>query len=312
MSELNVWPPFNLRDLVNTREGEYLMQYHVTHEGKTHIGVCIAQDNSIGPLLMVGETAQRIIWQRMATGDADQIIRHYMGLTPTNSHDPTSSPLAPHYRLDGQIIRAQRVHDNQPILPMSQPQHINPTVRKDTTMPANTNISPQQERWPRVKFPNAFVRPFTHTAKDGKQWDMFAITIPKNTIVNGIDLGGWRFDTFQNRYSQADKANGRDVTISFRPDQPVNLYKGAGEARQTMRIDNAWDICKAVKASNDAYHAARQHNQNEQPPEQSNTTEPQLGADAGVDIMNGDIGFMVDPADPLAMSSETDTTSMVR
>ncbi|MDE5640859.1 MAG: hypothetical protein K2I40_03945, partial [Bifidobacterium castoris] len=94
----------------------------------------------------------------------------------------------------------------------------------------------------------AAVHPYTHTGRDGRRWDMMGVTIPEGVRLQDVDLGGWRLSAFADRRSSADKANGGPVTISFRPDRPVDLYRGRGPGRETMRIDDPWDLCCAVKA----------------------------------------------------------------
>lgn len=115
----------------------------------------------------------------------------------------------------------------------------------------------RKERWPRVNFPNGFVHPFQRTGRDGRVWEMMRVSIPDGVTLNGIDLGGWQVDRFMDRYAKDDKLNGRPVTVSFRPGSPVELWRGAGQNRQTMSVENPWELCKAVKAQREAYAAAK-------------------------------------------------------
>ncbi|OZG62477.1 MULTISPECIES: hypothetical protein [Bifidobacterium] len=138
----------------------------------------------------------------------------------------------------------------------------------------DTSKKPKREIWPRVNFPNSFVHPFTRTARDGREWEMMRVSIPKGTFVNGIDMGGWQIDRFMGRSSKEDKLNGRPVTVSFKPGEAVTLWRGAGEQRETLTIDDPWTLCRAVKAQRDEYIAhAKQNNQQKTEPTPETTHE---------------------------------------
>lgn len=137
-----------------------------------------------------------------------------------------------------------------------------------------TQPEPAKERWPRVNFPNGFVHPFQRTGRDGRVWEMMRVSIPSGVTLNGVDLNGWQMDRFMDRYAKEDKLNGRPVTVSFKPNTPVELWRGAGETRQTMSIENPWDLCKAVKAQREAYAAAKAAERDQQKPQQR-PSEPQ-------------------------------------
>lgn len=111
--------------------------------------------------------------------------------------------------------------------------------------------------WPKVNFPNRLVTSYQHTGKDGRVWDKFLIHIPSGTKLNGVPLDGWNLDQFASKRASEDKINGRDVTISFNPERPVELWRKNGDTRETLTIDNAWDLCKAVKAARVAYKQER-------------------------------------------------------
>lgn len=120
---------------------------------------------------------------------------------------------------------------------------------------------PQQAKpasWPKVNFPNRLVTSYQHTGKDGRVWDKFIIHIPSGTKINGMPIDGWNIDQFASKRASEDKINGRDVTISFNPERPVELWRKNGDTRETLTIDNAWDLCKAVKAARTAFKEAQE------------------------------------------------------
>ncbi|MBT1175890.1 hypothetical protein JS530_10350 [Bifidobacterium sp. LC6] len=91
------------------------------------------------------------------------------------------------------------------------------------------------------------------TSKDGRSFDKMRVAIPQGTSIRGVDLTGWQLDRFLTDHARDAKLNGRDVTVSFKPGEPVELWRGKGEQRETMRIDDAWQLCRAVKAQRMAY-----------------------------------------------------------
>ncbi|OZG65316.1 spore coat protein [Bifidobacterium hapali] len=117
-----------------------------------------------------------------------------------------------------------------------------------------------REIWPRVNFPNSYVHLYRMTSKDGRMFDKMRVAIPQGTSIRGVDLTGWQLDRFLTDHARDAKLNGRDVTVSFKPGEPVELWRGKGEQRETMRIDDAWQLCRAVKAQRLAYARQRAEN----------------------------------------------------
>ncbi|WP_236023717.1 hypothetical protein [Bifidobacterium miconis] len=117
-----------------------------------------------------------------------------------------------------------------------------------------------REIWPRVNFPNSYVHLYRMTSKDGRTFDKMRVAIPQGTSIRGVDLTGWQLDRFLTDHARDAKLNGRDVTVSFKPGEPVELWRGKGEQRETMRIDDAWQLCRAVKAQRMAYARQRAEN----------------------------------------------------
>lgn len=117
-----------------------------------------------------------------------------------------------------------------------------------------------REIWPRVNFPNSYVHLYRMTSKDGRTFDKMRVAIPQGTSIRGVDLTGWQLDRFLTDHARDAKLNGRDVTVSFKPGEPVELWRGKGEQRETMRIDDAWQLCRAVKTQRMAYARQRAEN----------------------------------------------------
>lgn len=146
--------------------------------------------------------------------------------------------------------------------PASAQQHNMKPVNRDavtgTRPPAAANG--KREIWPRVNFPNSYVHLYRMTAKDGRVFDKMRVAMPQGTSIRGVDLTGWQLDRFLTDNAREAKLNGRDVTISFKPGEPVELWRGKGEQRETMRIDDAWQLCRAVKAQRMTYAKERAEN----------------------------------------------------
>ena len=174
---------------------------------------------------------------------------------------------------------------SHPALDLNNPMDMQPAMietleqdiaRQQKTLATIGQDAPQPEpaaptrpaAWPRVNFPNGFVMPFRRTARDGREYEMMTVAIPRGVTVNGVELGGWRFDRFMHGQERTAIANHRPVTVTFRPGEPVNLWRGSGANRETLAIDEPWDLCRAVKAERDAYQQAREQTRQQQADEQ--------------------------------------------
>ena len=157
----------------------------------------------------------------------------------------------------------------------------------------------QREKWPSVKFPPSFVHPYTHEAKNGQSYDMLMVNIPANTKINGVDVGGYSFSAFASKFSKEDQLNGRDVKVSFRPGQKVELFKGEGDQRESLTLDDPWALCRGVKAGRDAWAAQKAQEREAAAPEAAET------ASSIEDPWQGQ-----DPADPMNMTAPEASTGM--
>ncbi|PLS29962.1 spore coat protein, partial [Bifidobacterium margollesii] len=147
---------------------------------------------------------------------------------------------------------------------MNQPTKPDAPTADDGRGPARTRA----ERWPRVNLPNRLVRPYTHRDRTGREWQKAIVNIPSGTEIDGVRLDGYSLDTFLNPHAAAQKLNGNDVTISFKPGDGVRLFKGRGEAQTTLDVTDPWRLCTAIRRSRDQWktrHAADDPNAGQDP-----------------------------------------------
>lgn len=104
-----------------------------------------------------------------------------------------------------------------------------------------------------MAFPPTFVHPYTATDKNGKTWDKAIITMPRNTFLNNRDIAYYNLDVFMNDHMSEQKQQGKNVIVNVREDQPLELFKGKGELRQTILIEDPWKLAKAIKHARETY-----------------------------------------------------------
>lgn len=105
-----------------------------------------------------------------------------------------------------------------------------------------------------IAFPSSFVHPYSAQDKTGKQWDKAIITIPRNTYLDAHDIAYYNLDVFMNQRMSEQKRQGKNVVVSIRSDTPCELFKGRGDKRETILIDNPWQLASAVKKSRETYN----------------------------------------------------------
>ena len=89
------------------------------------------------------------------------------------------------------------------------------------------------------------------------KWCHLAVicTIPTGTVMNGIDISGYKFKTFRKPWTESDIANGKGTTVTVKKDMPVHLFK-YDENDQLKTLDaDPFELTKAVKAAREAYKA---------------------------------------------------------
>jgi hypothetical protein len=147
---------------------------------------------------------------------------------------------------------------------------------EDTQAPEETQVPESQKRtggndekavdrsenWMRVRFPRGAVHPYEFTDKNEKTWDKAIVNIPDDADhpikINGVNVAGYSFDTFLTSRQLSQIANGEGATISFKPDQKVELFKGKDDARRTLSLDPG-PLAHAVKVYREQYAAFKQN-----------------------------------------------------
>ena len=217
----------------------------ITRRGEQYVAAGMPQDNRLGQVA------------RMVVDDA---IRRHNQAWPDAAIGFPAPDLAQAADEIAQRIRTQAApSDASPATARRRgPTPADPDDATGTPIPVAADG--RREIWPRVNFPNSYVHLYRMTSKDGRAFDKMRVAIPQGTSIRGVDLTGWQLDRFLTDHARDAKLNGRDVTVSFKPGEPVELWRGKGEQRETMRIDDAWQLCRAVKAQRMAYARQRAEN----------------------------------------------------
>ena len=109
-----------------------------------------------------------------------------------------------------------------------------------------------------VTMPNAFVTPYTYTAKDGRTFEKAYVHFAQGTKVNGIDIGGFSCDVFLNDRMKQQLLSDEPVTLSFKEDEMVSIWKGRKDDPENpyQRFEvNPWALVKGVKAEFEDFKA---------------------------------------------------------
>lgn len=109
-----------------------------------------------------------------------------------------------------------------------------------------------------VTMPNAFVTPYTYTAKDGRTFEKAYVHFAQGTKVNGIDIGGFSCDVFLNYRMKQQLLSDEPVTLSFKEDEMVSIWKGRKDDPENpyQRFEvNPWALVKGVKAEFEDFKA---------------------------------------------------------
>jgi hypothetical protein len=118
----------------------------------------------------------------------------------------------------------------------------------------------RSESWMRVRFPRGAVHPYEFKDKNGKTWDKGIVNIPDDADhpikINGVNIAGYSFDTFLTSHQLSQIANGGGATISFKPGQTVELFKGKDDARKTLALEPG-PLAHAIKVYREEYAASK-------------------------------------------------------
>lgn len=122
----------------------------------------------------------------------------------------------------------------------------------DETRPGAAEGRRRRERdraWPSFAVPARAAKPYEFHAKDGRDWDRLVVTLPAGTVVDGRDLGGWSIDRFTSDANRRQIAEGFPVEIRLRPGTPVELFRGRGERREELIVEDPARLAEAVAQS---------------------------------------------------------------
>lgn len=101
--------------------------------------------------------------------------------------------------------------------------------------------------WVNLRFPNAFAHPFSFQGRDGGTRERMLVTIPKGVVLeDGRDVGGWNLSVRATPWALAQKRAGRPVSIGLRVGRTVELFKGRGPRRVTLRLDGPEGLRSAL------------------------------------------------------------------
>lgn len=101
--------------------------------------------------------------------------------------------------------------------------------------------------WVNLRFPNAFAHPFSFQGRDGGTRERMLVTIPKGVVLgDGRDVGGWNLSVRATPWALAQKRAGRPVSIGLRVGRSVELFKGRGPRRVTLRLDGPEGLRSAL------------------------------------------------------------------
>lgn len=101
--------------------------------------------------------------------------------------------------------------------------------------------------WPRGDFPVDAVNRFRRRARDGREWDMMTVSMPPGCRVDGFDLAGWKYTGFMSSRMIRDHEAGGLVSVVFRPDVPVRLWRVRGGRREQVDVTDPEGLCMAVR-----------------------------------------------------------------
>lgn len=109
--------------------------------------------------------------------------------------------------------------------------------------------------WINLRFPNGFVHPFVFRGRDDREHERLLATVPKGVIVDGMDVGGYSLSVFATRWAKEQKADGRPVNIGLRASRPVELFRGRGRSRHTIRLAGPGPLRDALDRRRDGIRA---------------------------------------------------------
>ena len=142
----------------------------------------------------------------------------------------------------------------------------------------------------RIDFPPKWVttekangEPYTISNGKGDSWPAVKCTLPTGTKVDGKDLSGFNFTTFQKPWNKADIEAGKGTGVFVNADRNVSLFKYDKDGQRHDESVEPQKLSDAVEAAREEYRAQHQSHDRSQ--------EQETGLDElceqGIAIANG-------------------------
>lgn len=117
----------------------------------------------------------------------------------------------------------------------------------------------------RIDFPPKWVttekangEPYTISNGKGDSWPAVKCTLPTGTKVDGKDLSGFNFTTFQKPWNKADIEAGKGTGVFVNADRNVSLFKYDKDGQRHDESVEPQKLSDAVEAAREEYRAQHQ------------------------------------------------------
>lgn len=117
-----------------------------------------------------------------------------------------------------------------------------------------------------IEVASSLVQPYEHVDKGGKPWQMGRVELPRCTVVDGRDVGGYRCRAFLSSSNMEQIAARQPVSLSFLPDEKVRVWKGGKGSSGHDSLEIAPSDLKAGVDSANRARAARGDERPRRPP----------------------------------------------
>ena len=107
-----------------------------------------------------------------------------------------------------------------------------------------------------VRIPAAFLQQHEVTGEDGRTSEKAYVHFARGTKVNGVDISGFSCDVFLHDRMKQQMLNAEPVTLSFKADEMVTIFKGRKSDPDYQRFEvNPWALVKGIKAEFESFKA---------------------------------------------------------
>ncbi|WP_432315490.1 hypothetical protein [Collinsella aerofaciens] len=117
----------------------------------------------------------------------------------------------------------------------------------------------------RIDFPPKWVatekangEPYTISNGKGESWPAVKCTLPTGTKVDGKDLSGFNFTTFQKPWNKADIEAGKGTGVYVNADRNVSLFKYDQDGQRHDESIEPQKLSDAVETAREEYRAQHQ------------------------------------------------------